>query len=311
MMRYFHSIQQNFKLLLKSFSLNYQPLNAPSFNSQTLSEAIEECSKQGKLLIIHLTKNGDSITVPLEFSPDNFLVYTTPFNSNESYDISQQLSISSLPFAGLYFCPTRHLKDLEFLQPLNTMQSLSTVHAHFERKMQILFNKREDYQTMKANREVLGEQNQEYDRVVMEVAQEEERLLRIEESERKKAEHLERQIQEAKERYNALPPEPSPSDPNRITIKAMLPGSGSKQRMFLSSEPIIHLLDWINIDYTPIQFSVAYGYPQKIINYKNVDIINQTFKEGQFAKNDVVYINVEGEEEEEEDNNEEEENNDY
>ena len=308
-MRYCRAIVQNFKLLLNSFSFNYDPPNAPSLNPQTLKVAIEDCSKQGKLLIIHFTKNGKLINIPLEFQPDNFFIYTTPYNSRESYEVSQHLQCPTLPYAALYFCPTRHLKDIEFLQSLTTMQSLSTVHLHFERKMQILFNKREDYQNIMTQREVVDEQNQEYDRIINEIHQEEERQLQLEETERKKAEHIERQIQEVKKRYNSLPPEPSSSDPNKITIKAMLPGSGSKQRMFSNLEPISHLLDWIGIDLTPIQFNVSYGYPQKIISYKDFDIINQTFKEGQFAKNDVVYISIE-EEEEEEENNENDENDD-
>lgn len=306
-MNYLKSIANNLKLLIKSFSSNYDPPGALSDNPQTLKEAIQICSEQGKLLIVHMTKNGEKINVPLDFSPMNYMVYTTPFNSREAFDVTQGISSSSLPYAGLYFCSSSKPQGLEFLQSITTFESLNTVSDCFESKMNILINKQEDYRDRMMRQQILQEQNQNIDILEQQIAAQEQMEKEQEEEDKRKRDMIESIIDEAQKRFNKLSPEPDPSNNDKITIKAMLPVSGSKIRSFLSTDPIQSLFDWLDIDFVPSEISITFGFPQKTIRHKDYSILQQSFKQGGFMKNDTITISLDEEDEEEEEEEKEEE----
>ena len=127
------NIFNTFKKLIKSIDYSYIPPNSLSKNQITLNEAILECSKKGKLLVLYLTKNNIKIKPNLEFPNEDFLVFISPINSKSVYEIIKSFPIKNLPFVGLFYCPTNNYNDVQLIDQIIDNDDIIRAGQHFNK----------------------------------------------------------------------------------------------------------------------------------------------------------------------------------
>lgn len=298
-MNYFGRLKGIFGRFFKSFRYDYDPPYAQCSPPISLSRAINDCSQQGKLLILCLTLNGEKVNVPLDFPEEDYIVYSAPFNSRSTFDLARNFQVDSVPFVGLFFCRTKNASDVQLIDKIADVDDYLKVGSHFRRLSRELYDRRDKYVMNEEARLILTDQDQEYNQVLRK-AQE------MEEIEKKKKEHEEKIKQDKIEkkdrairRYNSMPAPPSKGDPQSISVRFMLTGKPTKEREFKMSDEAQLLYDYVSIDYAPNQPVIKYGYPPRALSMQDMD---KTLSDLRFAKKETVFVESDDEEEEEEEN---------
>ena len=296
-MSYFSHLFSNVKLLFNSFSYNYDPPNSRFDPQSTLNSAIIECSNQGKLLLLRLTESNQDMENSLNLPPESFLIYQIPYNSRHSFQITSDLPISSFPFTGLFFCPTSNPKNMRLLFTVNTTNDFLKVPSFYDELAADLIERRERYHATQVAREILTNQDQEYQEVLNEAKKIEEERHKKEERERVIENHKEIKKSAALKRYNLLPSQIDHNDPSAITIRCMIANKTQKERIFSKNEPARNLYDFVNIDFAPEDPKIMFGFPSRTLTTNDLD---KTFAELGFSKKETVFVDSNDSDEEEE-----------
>lgn len=288
-MNYFSRIIKCTKLLFHSFSFQYDPPMSQCNPPQSLLSAIVECSQRGKLLILHLTINKKAIETPINLPEDDFLIYTAPFNSRVAFDISRGFAIDSLPFAGLFFCPSGSPSDVQLIDKIVDLEDVARARQHFRRYQNEMYDRRANYIAHESNRNIINDQDSEFLEAERLARQQEEEERRLQELERQKEERIRQKERELEEKLKNLPPEPSPDDPDKVTIKFVLPNGEHKVRKFSRSNSLTVMHDFVAPIGGPVKKPIiSYGFPIRSVSQ---DMNNRTFKdEVDFHKSETVYV---------------------
>lgn len=298
-MSYFSRIVESLSRLGRSFFFGYIPPGDSGEVKLSLSNAIKDCYNQGKLLVVHLTKNGVGVFPEIVLPEDNFLVLTAPFNSRTMYEIARYFPVNSLPFAGLFYCPSPDHSQIQLLDKIVDMEDLLRCGQHFVNLQGVLLERRSIAIAKSFERRVIVDQDAEF-RALEEEAlrqQEEKEQIKIKEEEEKK--QSEEKQKHVLVRYNSIPVEPPEGAPGVITIRITLPGNEMKIRRFHRDDSVQILFDYVAKDAFPQIPDIKYGFPpQRLVNY------SQTFAEAKFARKEAAYVIFRGEGESDEEDDE-------
>ena len=286
-MQYFNSVISCLKRLTEGFSESYIPPGTSKPNGPTLKQVITDCSKQGKLLLLNLT-NGDKTALrSIHLPEENFVIYTAPFNQIGTYETARFMPVSCLPFCGLFLCVTPLPADCTLLDTFSKETDLSRAIQHFMDNLELLMHRRDEYEARQENINIVVDQDFEFNRLEKEALEEQAR----EEREKLEQEKREKEIKElemtVRARFAALPPEPSATEKEIVTLRCKMPTGETKTRSFMKSHPVQYLYDYVAIDTYPKLPVLKYGFPTK-----RAKELSKTFAQEGFAKKETVIVEL-------------------
>lgn len=284
-MSFFRQIRSCLKYLANSFKPDYCPPGCAS-NGNNLESIINDCSVQGKILILHLTNNQVKSNIDLtQFDEENYIVYEAPYNSRECYEITRNLSLTCLPSVSLYFCRTKYWRDMMMIREIKSINDIKIARRLIFMLRDELGKRKRSFNNSKISRVILDDQDKEYNEILEQVQKEEREKLQKEEEEKREKEKIENKKQEAFNRFNSLPPEPT--NEGCIEVMFKICNKPTKSRKFLKTDQIQLMFDFVDIDITPSNTLIKYGYPIKTINEEDKV---KTFEEMKFGKRVVVQV---------------------
>lgn len=300
-MQYLKSIGFCLKQLVEGFKGTYVPPGVIQPEKGTLKSAITDCSKQGKLLVLNMTLNGQSALQKISLPEENFIIYSAPFNAKGTYETARFMPISKLPFCGLFICASPAEGDCTLLDTFSKESDLERATQHFMDNIEPLMHRRDQYESRQQNINLVVDQDLEFKELEKQAIEEQERA----EKEQQEKENREKEMKELEKtvqsRFAALPQEPE-MGPDVVTLRCKLPSGVTKTRSFLKSHPIQYLYDFVAVDTYPDLPVIRYGFP-----VRKVKELTKTFGQENFARKEAVVIEARGlyDEEYSDDENEE------
>lgn len=278
------------RYLVSSFSADYVPPCAAS-TCENLEAAISDCSVQGKILVLHLTRNGAKSDFDFtQFDEDSYYIYEAPYNSVNCFSITKYLDISSLPSVSLCFCRTKFPKDMIQIREIKSMNDLKIARRLVFTLRDELAKRKRSYINSKVSRVIIKDQDKEYNEVLKQAQEEEVQKRKKEEEERKENEKMENRKLEAIRRFNSLPPEPTGD--NCIEIMFRICNKPTKSRKFMRTDKVELMFDFVDVDMLPSNSIIKYGYPIKTIMEEDK---TRTFEEMGFGKRIAVHVDQDDE----------------
>lgn len=284
------------KRFVQSFNQNYVPQMSECETPTSLEEAVTTCYKRGMLLVLNLTVHGKKVNVPLELPKDDFMVFTAPYNSKSVYDIVRRLSIDTLPFVGLFFCPTMQAVDMQLIIKIADQNDALCAPHYFQEFSRELMERRARYEVREATRNIVNEQDREYEEVLKEAQRREAEEARKIEEQRKLQEEIKLKRSVALKRHSSLPAvEGDPKD--MITIRFLISGREPKTRVFLKTDKVSSLYDFVAIETAPKEPVLKFGFPTRTFS---MDDRQKTLEEMKFVRRETVLVEDDEEEEDDE-----------
>lgn len=288
-MNYLRSIGRAISLLAHSFTYSYVPPLAECTLPMTLAEAVSECSIRGKLLVLHLTKNKRTVDVSVDLPEETFVILTAPFNSPFAYEASRFFDLDSLPFIGVFFCPTSSPSDAQLINRITTendirvvLRQLETSHLAVE-----LAGRRSRFEQRESSRVLINEQDSAYEEVLREAQRRKEEKRRIKQANAKKEEEKQTKVAYALKRYHSMPAEPQPDTSDTVLIQFLIDGKDTKRRVFRKSDKAQMLLDFVAVDCAPHEPVLRFGFPARSLSPNDRD---KTLAELGFARKEIVTV---------------------
>lgn len=247
--------------------------------------------------MLHLTKNRDRVQVPLDLPQDNFTVVTAPFNSKFAYEISRFFEIDSLPFIGLFFCPTSSPWDAQLIDKIVDVEDVFRTSVHVERSglARELAERRSRFAQKESTRVIINEQDTAYEEVLREAQK------RKEEKRRAKAEIVQKEqakqakVSHALRRFKSMPAPPPSETADTVAIRFVIDGKQPKTRLFMKSDKAQLLFDYVAVDCAPEVPVIKFGFPPRVLQKADLD---KTLAELRFARKEIVTVEPNDEEEE-------------
>lgn len=284
-MNYFKSIAHAFKFLANSFNEGYVAPNAHAVIKKELSKVIRDCSEQGKLLILNLTLNGTPVISDIRLDEENFVIYTSPYNAKGTFETARSLPINQLPFCGLFLCPTADISEIVLVDKFATREDLIRADSFFLENRESLLETRTQYVIKHEVREERDDQDYLYHKLEREQIERQEEEERLEQLAKQKEKQIELMIENAKKKFENLPPEPDATDAGVITIRCKLPDGQTKTRRFLPTQKLQLLSDFVQVDIAPNVPVLKYGFPPKLI-----EDLSKLFQDETFKSKDMVIV---------------------
>lgn len=284
-MEYLKKVLRSITLLPKTFRYSYVPPCNSDDSSVNLLDAIRECSEQGKLLIVHLTKDGAKAVPRLELPTEDFLIVTGSFNSNTMYAIARFFPIIHLPYCGLFYCPSEDFSQIQLLDEISQIEDIIKCQQHYINFQDRLLEKRYAYNARIKEEKSVEEQKIQFHELETQllIQQMEKENLSKKEEEKKLEETLHRH--QLIQKYNNLPKEPDENDDKVISIRFILPGNKIKTRMFHREEKLSNVYDYLAVDAFPQTPSISVGFPPQKIS--NLDL---TFDDLKLSSREAFYV---------------------
>ncbi|KAH0786900.1 UBX domain containing protein [Histomonas meleagridis] len=278
------------KSLFRSFKESYVPSQAFCETDKTLRSSICDCSNQGKLLILHLTYNGVESQITFDPPHEDYIIFKAPYNSKNAYEISRSLPINSLPFLGVFFCPSSNVSDIRKLFEISSQNDLNRLYRLSRPLQNELLKRRRRYQNSQQSRDIIIDQDREYNEILAQVQREEAEVAQKKAEEEAEKEYEENVRLTALCRFNSLPPEPPQDSPETIKIRCMITGKPAKMRGFSKSDPAQLLFDFVWVDFAPMKPTIKFGFPPKELKEEDAD---KTFGELGFSRRETVQVDTE------------------
>lgn len=286
-----------FSLLKKCLSYAYEPPGSHCNPPQSIQSAVSECSDQGKLLILHLSLNEQTANFIQELSNEDFVIFSSPFNSRASFHITRNLPVSSLPFVGLFYCPSRNTSDVQLVDTFKNANEFSRIRGHFRRFSSFLQERRNQYISREVARTIVIDQDAEYNEILHQAQLIERKKQEELEKERKKEENKQQKINNALRRFNSLPNPPPKDDALTYDVQFIISNQKPKIRTFKATDEVSLLYDFVAVDVAPNTPVIKVGFPPRTLTR---DDFHKSLSDLQFAKKQTVFVTSDDDEEEEE-----------
>jgi hypothetical protein len=202
------------------------------------------------------------------------------------------MSIGSLPFVGVFFCPTRSPGDAELLDKVTDIEGVFRAVKHLEVKKRELLRRRGRYTMKESARNIISEQDLQYEEALREAVRQEEEEKRKEEENRRKEQMSRECIEDAKKRFENLK-NFQDGVGSKITIRFRRIGKGEKERDFWTGDDVARLFDFVDIDVAPKKTILKFPGSGKEIR----DGCGQALGELGFGRKEIIMVESDDEEE--------------
>jgi hypothetical protein len=288
MRAYFSRVWEVSQLFIKSFKRGYVPLKSHCAEKRPLASVIAECSDRGKLLILHLTLHEKSVQLPLQLSDEDYLIYVAPFNSAAAYDVSRTYPIDSLPFLGVFFCPSKSPNEAQFIDRVQTLDDRARIPRHFLRYQAQLHDRRSYFVAHQMDHSLRTEQDDEFQAVIREQKAQEAAKRREAEIAAQKQEIKQTRIHTALQRHNSVPVVSPSANPNDvIALRFVVKDKEPKVRQFLKTDSVQTLYDYIGVETAPKQPILKIGMPVRVLSEQDM---GKSLAEIKLARKDTIWV---------------------
>lgn len=288
----------------------------PVFYQGTYSQALNDAKSELKFLLVYLHGDNHQDTPEfcrttlgnndvIEFINSRMLFWACNTNSPEGYRVSRALKENTYPFLALIVLRQNRMTVVARIEgpigPAELMQRVDRLISDNEAGLVAARADREERsfnQTLRQQQDEAYEESLRADREKARKKQEEEEEIRqqemlVEEQKREKERILQEKENRKEELKNEIPEEPSPTDPDAITVVLKLPHGARVERRFLKSQSLKYLYYFAFChEDCPDNFHVVKNFPRMTLQCEPSDSHPepQTFEEAGLGKKEMLFV---------------------